>query len=433
MFPLRAACFTLAFLVTASVSPAPARAADMALDPAEIGTGEKGRILLKGVTLSDASLTREQAQSLFSGALPAEEAAKLIDGLSAREIRIPEVEVIAENGDRFTFHDIVASKVVHGGAESLAVASVDGVLPDDSGDATLHGNALRVENLAPPGLAAALAAGDFSLAAFRFTRLDWQGGTLSLVEKGTAAGAPGGNRILLSAAAARVDQTLDAEGLPREVAATLTGVLAKMPPQSKGGATMAAFGFPELAADARFSGSYDAAAKTYRVADYSLDFQRVGSLAFSGQFSGMDRAAFDGDRAARQQAVQAATVDWAQISVTDAGLFNKIVAFTALGRGQSPASVKSEWRAIVSQAPLLFAGSPAIGVAAKAVDRFIADPKNLTLRVKGRDAPLKIGDFGQISDALAFVNRLDIQAPQETGRDTAKTPPGGRAGAAAKP
>ena len=52
-------------------------------------------------------------------------------------------------------------------------------------------------------------------------------------------------------------------------------------------------------------------------------------------------------------------------------------------------TVKTEWRAIVSQAPLLFSGAPAIAVTARALDQFIADPRTLTLRVKGKDSPLE--------------------------------------------
>ena len=42
------------------------------------------------------------------------------------------------------------------------------------------------------------------------------------------------------------------------------------------------------------------------------------------------------------------------------------------------------------------------------LDRFIADPKTLTLRVKGKDAPLKVGEFVHIADPIALINRLDV-------------------------
>jgi hypothetical protein len=49
-----------------------------------------------------------------------------------------------------------------------------------------------------------------------------------------------------------------------------------------------------------------------------------------------------------------------------------------------------------------------IAVAAHAIDKFIGDPKTLTLRIKGKDSPLKIDDFAHIEDLAAFLNRLDV-------------------------
>ena len=104
-------------------------------------------------------------------------------------------------------------------------------------------------------------------------------------------------------------------------------------------------------------------------------------------------------------------MDWTQIDVTDAGLFDKVVAYVALTRRESPATIKAEWRAIVAQAPLLFSGAPAIAVTARALDRFIVDPRILTLRVKGKDTPLKIGDLSHIDNLMVLVNRIDVTTP----------------------
>jgi hypothetical protein len=269
-------------------------------------------------------------------------------------------------------------------------------------------------------LAAAMRGGDFGLAAFRFAHLNWDGGEISVVDKGTAAGAPGGNRIQLRLGAAQVDQNFDAGGAPLDVTASFSGIAVKMPPQSKGGTTLTAFGYGEITADARFVGGYDPAAKSYRLGDYSVDLHNIGKIALSAQFSGLDRSAFIGDRPTREKAMNAATVDWVQIDVTNSGLFDKIVAYVSLTQGRTPDTVKSEWRALVSQAPLLFSGAPVISVAAKAVDRFIVDPKTLTLRFKGKDAPLKIEDMTHITDPMAFLNRLDVNSAPESAKPVGK-------------
>src|SRR5208283_1936175 len=116
----------------------PVWAADVILDQAVLKTGEKGRITFKNLVLSDCDLTRDEAASLFEGALSREESGALLDRMTARELKIPEAEILAENGDHFVLHDIVAANIAKGGADSLSLASVDGVLPDDSGDSTLH-------------------------------------------------------------------------------------------------------------------------------------------------------------------------------------------------------------------------------------------------------------------------------------------------------
>ncbi len=411
-----------ALVLPAAFFTAPAIAADITLDSAVLATGAKGKITFKSVTLTDCNLSQAEATSLFSGALPREEAGALLERMSAKTLKIPEADILAENGDQFTLRDIAAETIAAGGAEKLSIGSIEGVLPDDSGDATLHSGPLRLESVALPGLAAALRSGDVGLAAFRFAHLNWDGGEISTVDKGTSAGVEGGNRILLHAGASHVDQTLDADGAPMSVDAQFSGLTMKMPPQSQGGATLSAFGYAEIAGDAHFSGAYEAPAKTYRLADYSLDLQKIGKVAVSGQVSGLDKNALIGDKAARETAIQGATVDWAQIAVTNAGLFDKIVAFTSLSQSRSPDAVKAEWRGIVSQAPLLFSGAPAIGVAAKAVDRFIVDPKTLTLRVKGKDAPLKVSEVVHPADPMGLINRLVVDGGQTSDKPVADKP-----------
>jgi hypothetical protein len=413
MFPHFRAALAVSGLLLAGAT---AWAGDVTLDQAALSTGAKGKVTFKNIQLTDANLSQSEAASLFSRTLTREAAGALLERLTAKQLKIPEVEILAENGDRYVLHDIVADHIDKGGAESLAFASIDGVLPDDSGDASLHSGLLRFQSISLPGLAASLRGEDISLPAFRFAHLNWDGGEFSLIDKGTAAGAPGGNRIRLNAGPAHIDQTFDANGAQLAADATFSGLTVKMPPQSRGGATLTAFGYGEVAADAHFSGAYDPPARAYKLADYSLDLRNIGKVAVSGALSGVEKSLFTGDKATRQQATEAATVDWAQIDVSNAGLFEKIVAFVSLSQRQSPDQVKAEWRSMVSQAPLLFSGAQAVAATSKAVDRFIADPKTLTLRFKGKGEPLKLGELLHIADPAAMIGRLEVISASETGR-----------------
>jgi len=393
-----------------TLAAAPGRAADVRLDSATLATGEKGKISFKTIVLTDCNLTQAEVASLFSGALNREETAALLERLSASHIAIDQANVLNERGDSFVLHGLSADRVARGSADSIALASSDAVLPGDSGDSTLHGGPGHIDKVAIPGLAAAVHTGDLAAAASRFAHLNWDGFEMSVPDKETPAGANGGNRILIHGGPIVMDQTFDADGVPQDTTANVAGLSLKMPPESKGAAMLAAFGYSSIDADLRYAGRYEAASRQYRLLDYSLDAHALGKIGLSGQFSGVDKAAFTGDKAARGAAMQAAAVDWAQVNLVNSGLFEKVVALNSLTHGKPPEAIKAEWRAIVAQAPMLFSGAPGIGVVAQAVDHFIADPKNLTLHVQGKDGALKISDFASIEEPMAFLNRLAITA-----------------------
>jgi hypothetical protein len=414
--------------------PAAARADIVSIAEARIAGAEGGATVFKNIAIEDGNLSQAEAASLFNGTLSREDLGALLGRMQAKKVTIPEADITAANGDRFTVHDIVADTIAQGGVQALSLASIDGVLPDDSGDSNLRAGAVRIEKISMPGLAAALRAGDPGLAAFRFGRLTWDGGDLSVVDKGTPAGAPGGNRIALHFGPATVDQSFDPDGAPLAGSASLTGISLKLPPQSKGGASLAAFGFPELTGEFHYTGAYDPGAKIYQLKTYGIDVKNVGRLAFSGQFSGVAKTSFIGEKEAREKSLRESFLDWFQIDLTNAGLFEKVVAFASLSERKTPDAVKTEWRAILSQLPLLFSAAPAVTATAQAVDRFIANPTTLTLRVKGKDSPLKLDEFTHIDDPTAFLNRLDVTSgPTSPGSNAGSPAAPGKSGSGIKP
>ncbi len=404
----RAAFLVLGLSLGSGLPAAPAHAADIAIPQATIDKGKDGKVTFKNVTLKDCNLGQDEATKLFSGALTPEDAAAMVQRMTAGEARIAEVDMETGAGDRLTVKDIVAGKIGGGSAQTLTVASTEGVVPDDAGDSTLHFGSLRIDHVSLVDLAGALRAGDPARAALRFSHLSWDGGDLTAVDKGTPAGAPGGNRIALHIGPARIDQNFDGQGAPLDAAASLTGLSLKMPPESRLGAVLNAYGYPEIDADVTIGGVYDPATKTYQLKNYAIDLKKIGSVAISAQFSGLKETAFVGDKEAREKAMLDATLDWARIEVANAGLFDKVVAFASLSQGKTPASVKDDWRAIIAQAPLLFSGAPAIAIMAKELERFVVDPKVLTLTIKGKGAPLKLSEFVHIEDPTDFLNRLDV-------------------------
>ncbi|WP_298355619.1 hypothetical protein [Rhodoblastus sp.] len=421
---LRAAFLVMGLSFASGLPAIPAQAADLAIPQATLDKGKGGKVTFKNVTLKDCNLSQDEAAKLFSGALPPEDAAAMVQHMTAVEARIAEIDMETGAGDRLTVKDVVAEKIAGGGAQTLTVASTDGVVPDDAGDSTLHFGTLRIDRVSLLDLAGALRAGDPARAALRFSHLSWDGGDLTAVDKGTPAGAPGGNRIAIHVGPAKVDQNFDSRGAPLDAAASLTGLSLKMPPESRLGAVLNAYGYPQIDADLTIGGAYDPATKTYQLKNYAIDLKKIGRVAISAQFSALNETAFLGDKEAREKAILDATLDWARIEVDNAGLFDKVVAFASLSQGKTPASVKEDWRAIIAQAPLLFSGPPAIAILAKELERFVADPKVLTLTIKGKGSPLKVSEFVHIEDPTDFLNRLDITgspAPAKPAKPAAGT------------
>ncbi len=404
------------------LAAAPAAAADIVIPEATVDWGDGAKIKLKTITLKDCNLTQDEAVKLFSGGLTREDAGAMLARMTAGEAHIAEADMTTGAGDHLTVKDIAAQAIAQGGAENLTIAATEGVIPDDAGDSYLHFGALRINRVALSDLVAALQAGDPALAALRFSHLAWDGGDLSVVDKGTPAGAPGGNRIKLQLGPARIDQNFDAKGAPLDAAASMTGLSLKMPPQSRLGAVLNAYGYPEIDADFAFSGVYDPATKIYQLKNDAIELKKIGRVTLSAQFSGLSETAFLGDREAREKAMLDATLDWARVEVANAGLFDKVVAFASLSQGKTPEAVKADWRAIIAQAPLLFSGAPAIAVVAKELDRFVADPKALTLSVKAKGSPLKMSEFVHIADPTDFLNRLEMTGSPASSKPAKPTP-----------
>ncbi|MGO8739476.1 hypothetical protein [Rhodoblastus sp.] len=419
----RAACLVLG--LSLAWSAVPAAAGDLAIPGATLDAGNGQKVTLKAIALKDCNLTQDEATRLFSGALGREDAGAMLERMTAAEARIGEADLETGAGDRLTVKDIVAEKLAQGGAQTLTIGSTEGSVPDDAGASTLHFGALRIERVSLRDLAAALRADDPALAALHFSHLAWDGGEISAVDKGTPAGAPGGNRIILQIGAARIDQNFDAKGAPLDAAVSVTGLTLKMPPQSRLGAVLNAYGYPEIDGDFTIGGVYDPAAKVYQLRNYAIDLKKIGRVSVSAQFSNLSPTAFLGDKDAREKAMLDATLDWAKVEVSNAGLFDKVVAFASLSQGKTPASVKDDWRAIIAQAPLLFSGAPAIAVVAKELERFVADPKVLTLNIKSKGAPLKMSEFAHIADPTDFLNRLDVSGSPAPSKP-AKPAPGAR-------
>ncbi len=410
-FRFRALALGSAVLVANALGgwPSIAVAGDVAIDNAVWRTGPDAKVTFKHVDLIDTNLTQDEATKLFNGALDKDAAAALAEKFKAARIVIPEAVVAKSDGATFTLHDIAADNIADGSVGHAALGSAEALLPGDSGDSNLHIGAAHWDKVAFDGLADAIRSGEFFERAVRFEHFDGEGIELSVPDKDLPAGAPGGNRILVKLGATHVDQTLDST-TPLSTVAQFKGLSIEMPKASNSAAMLTALGLAKIEGDLQFSGHFEPAASVYTLEKYSINLQNIGAVGLTGRFGNIDKNAFNGDRETRRARMLDATVDQVELRIINSGLFEKTVAFYSLSQGKTPDQIKAEWRAIVDQAPTLFAGVPAARTLAKALDKFIGEPKNLSIVVKGKDGPIKTSEFMHVDEPTAFLNRLDIAA-----------------------
>jgi hypothetical protein len=136
----------------------------------------------------------------------------------------------------------------------------------------------------------------------------------------------------------------------------------------------------------------------------------MGSVGLKADFGDIDPALFTGDEGARMQALLGGSIASIQIKLVNSGMFEKALAFYAKQEGTTADALKLQVAATTTQmVPVLLGGSPdALKVASEA-QKFITEPKNLTLSVKSKGAPLKASDF-MGGDPTAILGKVDISA-----------------------
>jgi hypothetical protein len=137
----------------------------------------------------------------------------------------------------------------------------------------------------------------------------------------------------------------------------------------------------------------------------------MGSVGLKANFTDVAPTLFGADSGARIQALLEAGVASLEVKLVNGGLFDKALAYSAKQQGVAPDALRAQWSAMVGQtAPVLLGGSPASIALAAEAQKFIADPKNLTVTVKAKSGALKAGDFMAIGDPSEFVDKLDVAA-----------------------
>jgi hypothetical protein len=310
-----------------------------------------------------------------------------------------------------SFGPISINGIEQGRFATATLDSLAGAFTDKAGVPTgsLSGRAVRLEGGDLGPLLGAMQSNQPQASAFQVARVTWDGFEGVFTDPETPAGAPGGNQFRASLRSLTAATDFNA-GTPLSSNVEASGFVFEPAGGSEIGKNLKAFGYDRIELGMKGAGRFDPATQKLVVQEYSITAPKAGRLAISGELSGVDsKALASADPGDRSLALLGASVDGLKIDFVNEGLVDKSFAYAAAKQGKSAAALKSEASAMAVQLlPLLLGGDPQSLALAQSVQTFLTTPRNFSLSLKARGAPVPLAQLGSIRDPKAFLALVDV-------------------------
>jgi hypothetical protein len=245
---------------------------------------------------------------------------------------------------------------------------------------------------------------EFSLSAFEY-RGAGSGGAI------VAGAGRGGQSVRINKIEMRGSEPYD--GIPTAMTASMDGLSFDVSPTASDDSLrkIAGLGYSRVELGSRIDVAWKKAAQELAVNEVSVAAGGMGALKLTGSLTNVSKDVFAPEPAVAQAAALAALVKSVNLTVTDQGLLNRMIAEDAKRSGRTPDAVRSEWVTAAGVGiPAALADAPAGRTLGAAVSKFIASPK--VLRISA-NAPNGVGaaEFMLFSqDPAGFLKRMDVQA-----------------------
>ena len=395
-----------ALLATTLLATNWALAGDVTIDSLAFKSFDGNSFAFAHVEFTNTNLSKDEIVKLLTPDTLADDDRALAQKLKAEKIAIASIDIIGKDGSKIRLNGLTASHVDGGRIEALDLAGIDASGIENGGPVSVKSGALHLDGL---DVAPLLAAGDSPDPSGPPSRLG--GMTLAGLDVVTPdpENAPGET---LHVALGSIDVHNDYAGdtLKRSLS-KVAGIVIEPSPASESGKSLASLGYSKIELAMTVDAGYQAEAKTFAIDDFTINGVAMGAIGLKAQFTDVAPQLFGADNAGRIQAALEAGVAAVELKLVNNGLFEKALAYSAKQQGLSPDKLRSQWSAIVGQtAPVMFGGTPASLALAAEAQKFIAEPKNLTIVVKAKSGALKAGDFMAFSDPVEFAGKLDISA-----------------------
>jgi hypothetical protein len=384
----------------AALCAAPAFAENLQI-PEQILVSGKNKIVIRNLEAIDTNATAASVLKMFSPETTEAERVGLLKGFKAAKLVIPRIEVTNDK-TTIVIRDVRADGVDGG---KVAKATIAGAEASDDKGFQLKARGLTVDDSDLSSFTNVLLTSDVKTAsprvgAFRFDGLD-----AVVVEDGPKDKT---GKINLSLGGVEAKNAY-AGDLYTSGVFTVKNLVISPEKASKMGRDLASFGYDKLDLGLTSTLAYDPASKALNLSDLTISGVGAGALSLKAQLGGVEKGFASPDRNQQIAAFIGADISSIQLKHVDAGLFQKALAFAAGKR--DPNAVREEWKAAAGQyIPLVLGGDQQATAFAAEVQKFIADPRSLTLTATGKVGPVKIMELPTLKDPASALRKINLTA-----------------------
>ena len=385
-----------------------AQSNDVRIDSLKLGKGDDV-VELKGVDFAGSNLSREEIDALLAIDTPADRRTSLGARLKASSASIAEIVIGVPARGPITFTGFRAENVDQGKIRRLTLAGGQGGPTIQGEQGSFRAGALTIDEIDVSSVLNGLIKGSLLAAKPTVARLSWNGFEASFPDKDVPASAPGGNMVKIRLGALDAQTTFEG-GMPTKSTTAIRNLVVELPKASETGKTLADAGYERIDVSMTTGIAFNPAKKSLMIDDFTISGVGMGSVGLRAEFGNIDPALLNGDPMAALATLMTVEFASTELTIVNDGLIDKALAVAAKEQGKKPDQLKKEAGAMVTQfAPMMLGGDPASLQVAAALGAFIRDPKSLSVKVSGKDGPLKFTDM-DFDQPMSILQDLEISA-----------------------
>jgi hypothetical protein len=179
----------------------------------------------------------------------------------------------------------------------------------------------------------------------------------------------------------------------------------------KGLKDILALGYKAIDVSAKYDQAWDAAKKTLNLKEFSLRSVGMFNAKATAEIGNVTQEVFTLDKAKAAVAALAVAARSVQLNVVNEGLVEKLIAQQAKDQRRKPEDVRAEFAAGAAlMMPMFMGDHPGAKVIGAALGKFLADPKNVQVKVTAKGDGVGAMDFLAAGNPLDVLKKVDIAA-----------------------